>query len=185
MSFVKSFDDSRAEIRFDESKPQQAQQQQDGADEKDLDKKSIALTTSEEPLNYNEKPEIIRDDASTSTKQREFKCLQHEITQCECCKNGGTPITPASTFIQPTKGDIFHLTSANEPPNDPPNSSVPGLIEPSKISLREILISNFDPKFASKIGVKDFVPAQVMNNIDKDKDLDFIPFEEIDHSYPK
>ena len=55
-----------------------------------------------------------------------------------------------------------------------------------RLGLREILISNYDPKFATKIGIKDFVPIQVMtSHMEGDKDLDFIPFEDIDHSYPK
>ena len=60
------------------------------------------------------------------------------------------------------------------------------ITDEKRLGLREILISNFDPKFATRIGIKDFVPIQVMtSHMDGEKDLDFIPFEDIDHSYPK
>ena len=62
----------------------------------------------------------------------------------------------------------------------------PLLIEEKRLGLREILISNYDPKFATKIGIRDFLPIQVMtSHLEGEKDLDFIPFEDIDHSYPK
>ena len=70
-----------------------------------------------------------------------------------------------------------------------PDAAAAGVVsvpDEKRLGLREILISNYDPKFATKIGIKDFVPIQVMaSHMEGDKDLDFIPFEDIDHSYPK
>jgi hypothetical protein len=53
--------------------------------------------------------------------------------------------------------------------------------------LRDILIANYDTKLATRIGVSNFVPIEVLNMAERDKkpDLEFIPFENIDHSYPR
>jgi hypothetical protein len=108
-----------------------------------------------------------------------LKCLHNEIIKCECC-------------INTEKSEIFHLTATNEENpikmylNDERTTNTAVEPEP-KTDLREILLNNYDPKFAAKIGIKDFLPIEVMNNhLDEDsKPLEFIPFENIDQSYPK
>lgn len=116
-----------------------------------------------------------------------LKCLHNEIVTCECCINkSGTPSS------HPRSADIFHLTSTNEDNplksfiNDERTTNTAVEAE-QKPDLREILLNNYDPKFAAKIGIRDFLPIEVMNNhLDEDsKPLEFIPFENIDHSYPK
>ena len=71
-------------------------------------------------------------------------------------------------------------------------SSTP--IEP-KVDLREILLTNYDKNLATKIGIKDFLPTQLMSSAVRDneanksdepvKELEFIPFEKIDQRYPR
>jgi hypothetical protein len=94
--------------------------------------------------------------------------------------------------------NIFHLTTANE------EAATDGLritreksdfqvaehyekvAQPTRPRLRDILIANYDTKLASKIGVGSFVPIEVLNTANSSgKDLEFIPFEEIDQSYPR
>ncbi len=119
-----------------------------------------------------------------------LKCLHNEIILCECCINPS--VTPSSHI---KSNDIFHLTSTNE---DQPlkrfneyhhdeRTNNTALESEQKTDLREILLNNYDPRFAAKIGIRDFLPIEVMNNhLDEDsKPLEFIPFESIDQSYPK
>lgn len=105
-----------------------------------------------------------------------------------------------------SKTDIFHLTETNNLPNSADNQQEndQNYIEQQKTSdsmieneeqldsnrlmnLRNILITNYDPKFASKIGVKEFVPVQILcKSIEGNDDtIEFIPFEKIESSYPK
>ena len=116
-----------------------------------------------------------------------LKCLHNEIIKCECCINRDNNM-PSST----QKSEIFHLTATSE--EDPirmylhDERTTNTAVEPEpKTDLREILLNNYDPKFAAKIGIRDFLPIEVMNNhLDEDsKPLEFIPFEIIDQSYPK
>lgn len=79
-------------------------------------------------------------------------------------------------------------------------------VEP-RVSLKELLLSNYDKSLATKIGIKDFVPTQILssrrnkakndeneqnNNVkvehdddESESDLEFIPFEKIDSRYPR
>jgi len=129
-----------------------------------------------------------------------LNCLHNEIIMCECCINNPRA-TPSSNI---KSHDIFHLTSTNEDQtimkqrfNNINNNDVDytsderttntAVESEQKTDLREILLNNYDPRFAAKIGIRDFLPIEVMNNhLDEDsKPLEFIPFESIDQSYPK
>jgi hypothetical protein len=58
----------------------------------------------------------------------------------------------------------------------------------NKPNLADILLDNYDPKFASKLGINLFVPMQVLNNLESngpESNLQFIPFENIEQNYPK
>lgn len=135
-----------------------------------------------------------KEISESNTTSKIFKCLHNEITMCECCKY---PQTPRPTFIQNNDDEIFHLTSTgveveNQKPLSkstlPKKSNIASTATQSQhLGLREILIANYDPKFASKIGIHDFIPIQVMTSSlnGEMKDLEFIPFENIDSSYPK
>jgi hypothetical protein len=101
--------------------------------------------------------------------------------------------------------NIFHLTTTNEAAADKADGFriareksdiqvnqdevYAPAVESSKKSrpkLRDILIANYDAKLATKIGVGNFVPIEVLNTANTNrKDLDFIPFENIDQSYPR
>jgi hypothetical protein len=98
-------------------------------------------------------------------------------SKCNLCAD--TMLGTCEHFKEASKRDVFHLTSANNEMTTETASNITGTVT-NQIGLREILVSNFDPKFATKIGI-DFVPMQVMST----QDLRFIPFEKIDGSYPK
>ena len=116
-----------------------------------------------------------------------LKCLHNEIIKCECCIT-----TNNNDNNKNNRSEIFHLTATNDENgfksylNDERTTNTAVEPEP-KTDLREILLNNFDPKFAAKIGIRDFLPIEVMNNhLEEDsKPLEFIPFENIDQSYPK
>lgn len=131
-------------------------------------------------------------------------CSQDEIILCECCKY--TPLTPTPTLLkQPnnSRNEIFHLTETDSQltaqqqqkphqSNWNRNETIVSENEPSsmtfetKLDLKEILLTNYDPKFARKIGIKDFLPIQLMSSSNASKaELEFIPFEKIDQKYPK
>lgn len=187
VSFVKKLD----EIKPSSAKPER---------EKSSDKSVKVLESSkhiesEKELEVDKVPnEIVKEKKIESEKEPSqteivFKCLHDEIILCECCRYTNTPST---SFVQ-AKRDIFHLTSASTDDQARPNNFIHRTklsnISESKqsqqhVGLREILISNYDPKFASKIGIKDFIPIQVMTSQIK-QDLEFIPFEQIDQSYAK
>ncbi len=103
------------------------------------------------------------------TGSNDFKCTSCTIEEsgsCEHCKD------------LESKKDVFHLTFGNEDITTTATDNVSN--STGQIGLKEILISNFDRKFANSIGI-DFVPMQVMST----QDLRFIPFEKIDSSYRK
>lgn len=62
-----------------------------------------------------------------------------------------------------------------------------------KANLKEILLSNYDKTLATKIGIKDFLPVELMresggdngNNNNEESNMEFIPFEQIDQRYPR
>jgi hypothetical protein len=93
--------------------------------------------------------------------------------------------TTLSKILNPPHNTTL-LEAQVEDEKSMPDAAAAAVPDEKRLGLREILISNYDPKFATKIGIKDFVPIQVMaSHMEGDKDLDFIPFEDIDHSYPK
>lgn len=128
---------------------------------------------------------------STIKTEKVLECLHKEINECECCKY---PRAPSPSFVN-QGNDIFHLTYVNDDKNtenlDRKNfnsittETVSDQVQPA--GLREILLSNYDPKYAARIGVNEFVPVQIMTpqNDGQLKNLEFIPFETIDSSYPK
>ncbi len=100
-------------------------------------------------------------------------------TNCNLCAE--TRLGTSEHFKEISKRDVFHLTSANdEMITETISNNNRSANATNQVGLREILVSNFDPKFASRIGI-DFIPMQVMST----QDLRFIPFEKIDGSYPK
>ncbi len=100
-------------------------------------------------------------------------------SKCNLCTDARLGV--CEHFKEASKRDVFHLTSANDEMITDTASNTTGTgVQANQVGLREILVSNFDPKFASRIGI-DFVPMQVMST----QDLRFIPFEKIDGSYPK
>lgn len=118
------------------------------------------------------------------------------------------PMTPMVSFVnsemqrhQPTpvapgggsNENIFHLTSAGVPDVitndnlfykivDDKGENKQDQVAAVEPNLRDILISNYDPRLATEIGVGNFVPIEVMS---RNRNLEFIPFEVIDQSYPK
>ena len=118
-----------------------------------------------------------------------LQCLHDEIILCECCMH---PITPSSTFIHTNKPEIFHLTATDDEmalyEAQKVDDESKKLVEAEKRpDLKQILLRNYDPKFATRIGIKNFVPVEVMSDaVDgTERKLEFIPFETIDQSYPK
>ncbi len=144
------------------------------------------------------------DSNEMEMKQIEmYECLHNEIAECDCCKNAnGTnkehhPTTP----ITPNENDIFHLTAGNDEVDGDGLSdlrrrqrmekqrSIDFEREEEELipqhDLRDILLANYDRKFAAKIGIPDFVPIEVISGQADRRPLEFIPFENIDKNYPK
>lgn len=77
-------------------------------------------------------------------------------------------------------------TTPVEPP-PPPTTT--------RVNLKYLLLSNYDKNFAARIGIRDFIPTQILsargeNDSDESddndgQDLEFIPFEKIDSRYPR
>ncbi len=140
------------------------------------------------------------DSNDTDMKQIEmYRCLHNEIAECDCCKNNH-PTTP----ITPNENDIFHLTGGGEEADEEGVSefqrrrqkiekqrSIDFEREEEELlpqhDLREILLANYDKKFAAKIGIPNFIPIEIISGqaSSDGKPLEFIPFEDIDRSYPK
>lgn len=69
---------------------------------------------------------------------------------------------------------------------------------PTRVNLKYLLLSNYDKNFAARIGIRDFIPTQILSargggenesdesdDEDDGPDLEFIPFEKIDSRYPR
>lgn len=162
-----------------------------------LEEKTLSHMTVSETINDKETKqsdnltENFTETEQTSQTTKLLRCLNNEIIECECCR---FPRTPSPSFV---KNDIFHLTYVNEEhknSDDVRKNLVSIATDPSPkpeptpaVGLREILLNNYDPKFAAQIGIRDFVPLQLMTSQanGQSNDLEFIPFENIDSSYPK
>lgn len=130
-------------------------------------------------------------ETSTLRTENVLECLHKEINECECCK---CPRAPSPSFVNQGK-DIFHLTYVNDDKKNENsdcknlNSTIAETVsdQDRPPDLREILLSNYDPKYAERIGINEFVPVQIMTpeNDGQLKNLEFIPFESIDSRYPK
>ena len=168
--------------------------------------KSIEASPTNEPVDQKDN-NVIEDNVSDSTshynandreiKQIEmYQCLADDAIMCECLMHNNTQNEHPTTPMTP-QNDIFHLTAGE----DTDENGVSVLIKKRRsidftqeeaelipqASLREILLNNYNPRFAKKIGIVDFVPIEVMNGqTDPNaKPLEFIPFENIDRKYPK
>ena len=164
-------------------------------------------------INYNQE-EVLVKKSFTDLNEMEikeiemYKCLHDEISICDCCKTNNhktknvnnkehptTPITPDN--------DIFHLTAHDDLEyeddgydNDPSEllrkqRSIDFEREEKELihkhDLRDILLANYDRRFAAKIGITDFIPIEIISGQggNSSRPLEFIPFESIDRSYPK
>jgi hypothetical protein len=123
-----------------------------------------------------------------------FDCLHDEIILCECCKY--LPNTPITSFVKQASIDeqdeIFRLTATNkveqlEQTGKESNTVSSVVNDKKKNNLRLILLENYDRKFASKIGINDYIPIEIMNvnEHQERKELEFIPYEDIDRRYRK
>ena len=159
----------------------------------------------EKVSNYTEE-EIYQEKQDLAESEKEIKqiemynCLNDGAVMCECFENAKNepmhPTTPLSP-LRNQKSDIFHLTEGEDRDDHSHSSNVinsnkivsqsDNEIKIEKHDLREILLSNYDPKFAAKIGIGDFIPIEIMNgHLDEHAPpLEFIPFENIDKNYPK
>ena len=150
--------------------------------------------------NEQEDEEQTAKEPATSANQL------NEISHLDVFRfdNSSSSAIKSDTGENQSKTDIFHLTETNDQPNSADNQQetdqnyiesqkTTDLIEQEQpdsnqsMNLRNILITNYDPKFASKIGVKEFVPIQILcKSIEGNDDtIEFIPFEKIENSYPK
>ncbi|RNA14250.1 Structure-specific endonuclease subunit SLX4 [Brachionus plicatilis] len=158
------------------------------------DKSNSQLATTEPIIQQDTKQSESVTDNTTETAtigtEKALECLHREIDECECCKY---PRAPSPSFVN-QKHDIFHLTYVNNEKNEFSHRKNLNSLATETVSdqdqtsgLREILLSNYDPKFAAKIGISEFVPVQIMTpqNNGQLRNLEFIPFENIDSSYPK
>lgn len=198
MNFIKKIDDAGTEVAKLKEDAETVSDKSSKLDKK-LDKADsfLQLETQKSDLKSSvtndalqlEHAEMITPHEMSESRLKDMdmlKCLQNEIVACECCTQ------KATTPLQQESADIFHLTSTNEDqagkvPSTEERTTNTAVDSEPKSDLREILLNNYDPKFAAKIGIKDFIPIEVMNNHldDESKPLEFIPFESIDHSYPK
>lgn len=174
----------------------------DGSSEEKSDnfeeKTQSQFTTSEQlhnqETNQTKQSESTTDNATetaTVRTEKDLECLHKEINECECCNY---PRAPSPSFVQ-QRNDIFHLTYVNDENKNEYlhrknlNSLATETVsdQDQTVGLREILLSNYDPQFASRIGINNFVPLQIMTpqNNGQLKNLEFIPFENIDSSYQK
>ena len=201
MSFIKKIEESTVIAESPKTKSEK---------EQEIDEKSVKESVENKPHNSAEtealklvemqsmdeaKSSIMASEPIESEKEvkegeqiEELQCLRDEIILCECCNH---PITPSSTFVQTNKPAIFHLTATDEEialyEARKLAQESESLVEDEKPDLKEILLRNYDPRFAARIGINDFVPVEVISeSLDgTEKKLDFIPFETIDQSYPK
>lgn len=170
--------------------------------------KSIEASPTEEQQTANKSVDVLSDNVSDYVPGREtnesndqeikqiemYQCLADDAIMCECFINNNTHNEHPTTPMTP-QNDIFHLTAGDEDENVihhvKKHRSIDFTQEEAELipqsSLRDILLNNYDPKFAKKIGITDFVPVEVMNgqNDPNAKPLEFIPFENIDRNYPK
>jgi hypothetical protein len=129
--------------------------------------------------------------------EKVMACFHDEVILCECCRLPSTPLVPVQQYHQQNANDedIFHLTSTGDDTNlekyinfnyQQKNEQEAEEAEAPKPKLKDLLISNYDPKLAARIGVSDFVPLELLtSHKTRQRDLDFIPFENIDQNYPK
>ncbi|CAF0712380.1 unnamed protein product [Brachionus calyciflorus] len=186
-----------AKIRENADQKAEINDQKETLTEKSEEKTPSNLTVSEtinekstEKITDNVTDNFTENGTYKTSQTEKLRCLHNEINECECCK---VPRTPSPSFVHHPKNDIFHLTYANDDLKNPVEmrKNLVSLAtetsnEPEQnISLREILLTNYDPQYAAKIGINNFLPIEVMTAQNNGKDLEFIPFENIDSSYPR
>jgi arginine deiminase len=158
-------------------------------------------TIIENNLKSNEQEDEEQTVKEPATSANQLNEISH-VDEVFRFDDSSSSAIKSDTGENQSKIDIFHLTETNDQQKSADNQQetdqnyiesqkTTDLIEQpdhnQSMNLRNILITNYDPKFASKIGVKEFVPIQIIcKSIEGNDDtIEFIPFEKIESSYPK